>query len=194
MAMTPEITDEPLWDRIRVLSTTAALDLYFFRVPQSNQDPADSTITKHLVDTNMSQQGGRLGGDESFNIEELAIAPELGAKQADAEKLAKDAVVEILTENGRTLAWRCPARFIPASTGVHGSSAVTSNGVGMLGFPSVTNRVRLKRPIYISRGEAFSVHYQFKSAPSLSEDSKLTCILFGDHYMVPVAGAASAPT
>lgn len=194
MAQTPEITDEPLWDRVAVLSTTSPLDLYFYRVPQSNTDPNDSTITKALADTNMTQQGGRLGGDESFNAEEIAIMPDLGGKQADAELLAKDAVVEILTENGRTTAWRCPARLIPAGIGIHGSSAVTSAGVGMLGFPSPSSRIKFKRPIYISRGEAFSVKYSFKAVPSLSANCKLTSTLFGDHFMVPVAAAPAAPT
>lgn len=196
MAATPEITDEPLWDRVTVLSTTSNLTLEFFKAPQSNADPYDSTNvpSKHIADTNMNQQGGRLGGDESFMAEEIAIAPDLGSAQADSEKLAKDSVVEFRTENDRTLVWRCPARFIPAGTGIHGSSAVTSAGVGLLGFPSPSARVRFKRPIYIARGEAFGVKYIFKAAPSLAADRKLTCILFGDHYMVPVVGAASAPT
>lgn len=194
MAQTPTMTDEPLYDRAVILSTTSPLDVVFFANPKSTTDPNKTTITKSFADTNMTQQGGRIGGQQSFDIDSIAIQPDLATLQTDSEKLAKDAWVEIRLDNDQITVWRCPARLVTSGSGIFSQGGPTSSNSGALGFPSPSAIIRFKYLIRVDAGESFSVHYQFASTPSLSADCKLSVTLWGTRYMVPVADAvANAP-
>ena len=172
MSNCPAITDEPLWDRVTVLSTTSPMRLQLFQVPHGNYDPYESYCTqpKGRADTSMYQHGGRLGGNESFTVEAIELSLDdaatypPGAPDSDVAKLWALAHFELRTENDRALVFSAPL------------ASVRGNKV----------RWNLKRKIHIDRGEGFGAAINFSRAPSLSRDRKVMCVLYGDHYMVPV--------
>ena len=179
MAQTALITDEPLYDRVYILSTTSPLDLVFFAVPQGSADPNNNTVTKTPVETNMSSQG-RMPNPESFDAYSIRLVPDLDASRADMVKLMNESYVEFRTSGNSIVAWRSASCIITAGTGFPYSGTDSPQ----LGYPAPQAILKFRRPIIISEGETFSVHLVFSSTPSLGANRKVRAFLEGDHYMV----------
>lgn len=181
MAQTQPITDEPLYDRVNILSTTSPQDVPFFTVQLGQTDPNGGTAGKTYADTNM-QRSAQLSEPESFTVRKIRLIADVNVAEADMTKIHNTTWLEFQTNGGSIVAWRSPTLIVPAGTGYGYSTTIT----GQNGFNSPSAVYTFVRPIEIFINETFKVVLRFSAVQSLSALVKLRCVLEGDHYLVDV--------
>lgn len=182
MAQSAPITEEPLYDRVFILSTTSPVDLFFFTTPKGLVDP-NTTGAKTYADTNMTQ-ASRLPNPESFDIESIQLIFDMAATIADETKYFNTSWIEIANSAGSNVAWRGPAKIVLAGAGLVAIGGPTSANVGQNGYSSVASIMRFQIPIRLDVGETFFVKSSFSAVQSLAADNKVHCVLGGKHYTV----------
>lgn len=191
MAQTQPITDEPLYDRINILSTTSPQDVPFFTVQLGQTDPNGGTTGKTYADTNM-QRSAQLSEPESFTVRKIRLMADVNTAEADMIKILNTSWLEFQTNGGSIVAWRSPSLIVPAGTGVGFTNAAATTPQN--GFNSPSAVYTFVRPLELFINETFKVVIRFSSVPSLSALVKLRCVLEGDHYLVNVTDANGVST